>query len=142
MAIKIGNLPAIDQQSPSIGIGIGIPFLSTATSGSDSIFRINYTTADQIKSNMINYFLHIRGERPLNPDFGGRLHEFLFEQDSSFSNEVVKTYIQNEIVSLFPVVKLKEVKVISNSEYNIITIQISYSVFTSLNEFIELNIPL
>ena len=141
MAIRIGNLPAIDQQ-PAIGVGIGVPFLSTAISGSDALFRINYTTADQLKSNMINYFLHSRGERPLNPNFGSRIYEFLFEQDSPFYNEVLKTYVEDEIRLLFPAVKLKEVKVISNSEYNIVTIQISYSVFTSLDEFLELNIPL
>lgn len=141
MAIKIGNLPAIDQQ-PAIGVGIGVPFLSTAISGSDALFRINYTTADQLKSNMINYFLHSRGERPLNPNFGSRIYEFLFEQDSPSSNGILQTYIKEEINLLFPAVNLKEVKVISNSEYNIITIQISYSVFTSLDEFLELNIPL
>jgi phage baseplate assembly protein W len=141
MAIKIGNLPAIDQQ-PAIGVGIGVPFISTAISGSDSLFKINYTTAEQLKSNMINYFLHSRGERPLNPNFGSRINEFLFEQDSLSSNEILKTYIEDEIKSLFPAVNLQEVKIISNSDYNIITIQISYSVFTSLNEFIELNIPL
>jgi phage baseplate assembly protein W len=91
---------------------------------------------------MINYFLHSRGERPLNPNFGSRINEFLFEQDSLSSNEILKTYIEDEIRSLFPAVNLQEVKIISNSDYNIITIQISYSVFTSLNEFIELNIPL
>jgi phage baseplate assembly protein W len=141
MAIKIGNLPAIDQQ-PVIGVGVGIPFSSIAISGSDSVFRINYTTADQIKSNMINYFLYSRGERPLNPNFGSRINEFLFEQDYPNSNEILKKYIESEIISLFSSVKLKEVKVISNPEYHILTIQISYSVFTSLNEFIELNIPL
>jgi len=141
MAIKIGNLPAIDQQ-PTIGVGIGVPFISVAMSGSDSLFKINYTTAEQLKSNMINYFLYSKGERPLNPNFGSRINEFLFEQDSLPSNEILKTYIEDEIKSLFPAVNLQEVKIISNSDYNIITIQISYSVFTSLNEFIELNIPL
>lgn len=141
MAIKVGNLPAIDQQ-PAIGVGIGVPFVSTAISGSDALFKINYTTADQLKSNMINYFLYSRGERPLNPNFGSRIYEFLFEQDSLSSNEVLKLYIEDEIKALFPAVNLKEVKIISNSNYNIVTVQIFYSVFTSLNEFIELNIPL
>jgi len=141
MAIKVGNLPAIDQQ-PAIGVGIGVPFISTAISGSDALFKINYTTADQLKSNMINYFLYSRGERPLNPNFGSRIYEFLFEQDSLSSNEVLKLYIEDEIKALFPAVNLKEVKIISNSNYNIVTVQIFYSVFTSLNEFIELNIPL
>jgi hypothetical protein len=141
MAIKVGNLPAIDQQ-PAIGVGIGVPFISTAISGSDALFKINYTTADQLKSNMINYFLYSRGERPLNPNFGSRIYEFLFEQDSQSSNEILKLYIEDEIKALFPAVNLKEVKIISNSDYNIITVQIFYSVFTSLNEFIELNIPL
>ena len=61
MAIKVGNIPAFDQY-PTVGIGLSVPFQSTATSGSDAIFNINYTTAEQVKYNLINYFLTSKGE--------------------------------------------------------------------------------
>ena len=39
-------------------------------------------------------------------------------------------------------VKLKSVEIFQDTEYSLITVQIFYSVFTSVDEFIELNIPL
>jgi len=142
MAIEIGNLPAFDQ-TPVVGIGLAVPFISSATSGSDSLFSINYTTSEQIKSNMINYFLSGRGERVFNPNFGSRVKEFLFIQDEEQSLNTLKKYLEDEIKLIFPVVKLKEIKISSsNNSFPILEVQIFYSVFNSLNEFIELNIPL
>ena len=43
---------------------------------------------------------------------------------------------------VFPMVGLKEVKTSADPDYYSITIQIFYSVFSSLNESIEFNIPL
>lgn len=141
MAIEVGNIPALDQQKV-VGLGLAVPFLSSPTSGSDSLFKITYTTAEQIKYNMINYFLHSKGERILNPNFGSRIREFLFEPDSTQSNEILKKYIEDEINLIFPVVRLNNIYIESNPEYQVLTVRIFYSVFTSLNEFIELNIPL
>jgi hypothetical protein len=43
---------------------------------------------------------------------------------------------------VFPMVELKEVKASADPDYYSITIQIFYSVFSSLDESIEFNIPL
>jgi phage baseplate assembly protein W len=141
MAIEIGNIPALDQ-NPVVGIGLAIPFQSTATSGSDSIFRINYTTAEQVKYNMINYFLTNKGERVFNPNFGGDISRYVFEPNDPATTEILKKGIEDDIKLIFPMVKLKEVIVTSDPEYHNITVQIFYSVFSSLDEFIEFNIPL
>ena len=37
---------------------------------------------------------------------------------------------------------LKEIKIIADEDYYSVTIQIFYSVFSSLNEFVEFNMPL
>jgi phage baseplate assembly protein W len=141
MAIEVGNIPAFDQ-TPSVGIGLAVPFLSTATSGSDSVFRVNYTTAEQVKYNMINYFLTNRGERVFNPNFGGNIPRYVFEPNDPNTTETLKKSIEDDIALVFPMVKLKEVIPISDPEYYNLTIQIFYSVFSSLDEFIEFNIPL
>ncbi len=70
MAIEVGNIPAFDT-NPSVGIGLAVPFQSAAVSGSDSVFKINYTTSEQVKYNMINWFLTNKNERVFNPNFGG-----------------------------------------------------------------------
>lgn len=141
MAIKVGNIPAFDQY-PTVGIGLSVPFQSTATSGSDSIFNINYTTAEQVKYNLINYFLTSKGERVFNPSFGSNVQTFLFEQNDPSSLEILKKSIEEDINLVFSVIELKEIKIIADEDYYSVTIQIFYSVFSSLNEFVEFNMPL
>ena len=141
MAIKVGNIPAFDQY-PTVGIGLSVPFQSTATSGSDAIFNINYTTAEQVKYNLINYFLTSKGERVFNPSFGSNVQSFLFEQNDPSSLEILKKSIEEDISLVFSVIELKEIKVIADEDYYSVTIQIFYSVFSSLNEFVEFNMPL
>jgi hypothetical protein len=141
MAIKVGNIPAFDQY-PTVGIGLSVPFQSPATSGSDAVFNINYTTAEQIKYNLINYFLTAKGERIFNPSFGSNVQAFLFEQNDPSSLEILKKSIEEDISLIFPTIKLKEVKTIADEDYYSVTIQIFYSVFSSLNEFVEFNMPL
>lgn len=141
MAIEVGNIPAFDN-NPTVGIGLAIPFQSSAVSGSDSVFKINYTTAEQIKYNMINYFLTNKGERMFNPNFGGNISNYIFEPNNPSTTEILKKGIEDDIVLVFPMVKLKEVIVSSDPEYFYINVQIFYSVFSSLDEFIEFNIPL
>ena len=141
MAIKVGNIPAFDQY-PTVGIGLSVPFQSTANSGSDVIFNINYTTAEQIKYNLVNYFLTSKGERIFNPSFGSNVQAFLFEQNDPSSLEILKKSIKEDISLIFPMIELKEIKTMADEEYYSVTIQIFYSVFSSLNEFVEFNMPL
>jgi len=141
MAIEIGNIPAFDQD-PVVGIGLAVPFQSSAISGSDSVFRINYTTAEQIKYNMINYFLTSKGERVFNPNLGSNITGYVFEPNDPNTTEVLKKNIEDDIALIFPMVKLKKVTVTSDPEYHNMTAQVFYSVFSSLNEFIEFNVPL
>jgi len=141
MAIEIGNIPAFDQD-PVVGIGLALPFQSIAVSGSDSIFKINYTTAEQVKYNMINYFLTNKGERVFNPNFGGDISRYVFEPNDPSTTETLKKGIEDDIALIFPMVKLKEVIINASPEYSTIEAQIFYSVFSSLDEFIEFNIPL
>ena len=41
---------------------------------------LNYTTAKQIDTNLRNLILTIKGERPMQPDFGSDVYFLLFEQ--------------------------------------------------------------
>lgn len=141
MAIEIGNIPAFDQ-SPSKGLGLALPFKSSAVSGSDSVFKVNYTSADQVKFNIINWFLTNKGERMFNPNFGGNISSFLFEQNGPLVLEAIKKSIEDDIGLVFPMVDLKEVMVTENPDGYSIKVEIFYSVFSSVDQFIELNISL
>ena len=141
MAIEVGNIPAFDQ-IPSVGLGLALPFKSLAISGSDSVFKINYTSAEQVKFNMINWFLTNKGERVFDPNFGGDISTYLFEQNGPSVLETLKKSIEDDITLVFPMVELKEVIVTESLDGHTIKAQIFYSVFSSVDQFIELNIPL
>ena len=145
MAIEVGNIPAFDQESFK-GIGLSIPFKNSFTTGSadggDPVFKINYTTAEQIKYNLINYFLTRRGERIFNPNFGSQINNYLFEPNNPTTPKIIKDIVTEEIQIVFPVIKLKQINVDTNFDDYTLIIQIFYSVFSSLDESVELNIPL
>ena len=110
---------------PRIGIGVDIPF-----SGGD-VFTPNYTTQESIKNNLINYFLTNPGERPGNPQFGGGLRRFIFEQISTQNIDYLIEDIQTKISKEFPNVILNELNVeggTENTDNNNITVEIYYSV--------------
>ena len=72
MAFIIPNKFPIDTL-PDVAVGVSLPFSGKA------VFNQTFITKDQIKSNLINFFLTNRGERYLNPGFGGNLRATLFE---------------------------------------------------------------
>ena len=58
------------------GIGITLPIQL----GNTGYFEQGFDTLTQVKSNFINLILTRRGERVHQPEFGCRIHEYLFEQ--------------------------------------------------------------
>ena len=119
---------------PRVGIGVNIPF------NEGGVFTPNYTTAESIKSNLINYFLTNPGERPGNPTFGGGLREFIFSSISEDNLDFLKEDVSQKIVSQFPNVDVKELEVLSNPDNNEVTVQIYYAVVnTSIEDELVLN---
>ena len=122
---------------PRIGIGVDIPF-----TGGDN-YTPNYTTQESIKNNLINYFLTNPGERPGNPQFGGGLRRFIFEQISTQNIDYLIEDIQTKISREFPNVILNELNVdggAENTDNNNITVEIYYSVKnTGITDELTLN---
>jgi hypothetical protein len=75
----------------SQAIGIELPLNGPA------VFKSNYQTKDAIKNNLINFFLTNPGERYLNPELGGGLRAFIFEQ---ISNNSIQTLNEDITVKL------------------------------------------
>ena len=119
MAIKQTNIFPIDQQ-PRNAVGLAYPFSEFAVSGSatptgdvgigvSTPFKLNYTTKDQIKSNLTIFFTTNKGERPLNPNYGGGLKDIVFEQLTSNTFELVEKRIIDNLAIYFPEVDLKNI---------------------------------
>jgi phage baseplate assembly protein W len=119
---------------PRVGIGVDIPFIA------GGVFTPNYLSRQAVKNNLINYFLTNPGERPGNPEFGGGLRKFIFEQISTGTLEFLKEDVQTKIATQFPNIVLNNLNVLSNSDYNSVTVEIFYSIAnTGTNDNLTLN---
>ncbi len=120
----------IDRQA----IGVSIPFSNS------SVFNQTFNTADQTKSNLINYFLTNKGERILNPTYGGDLRSLLFEQITEETLSVLQQRLKTDIENKFPIVEIKNLVISPQPNLNIVNIILTYNVLNLKDEVIEINI--
>ncbi len=116
-------------------IGVRIPF------NKKGIFQYNYTTKDQIKSNLINLLLTSPGERYHEPSYGIGVRDILFEHNTD-SNEKIST-LKNRIdqnVSIhLPQIVVNHLSVTPNDK--LLNIKIEYIVLLD-NDTNEISITL
>ena len=98
MAFNQQQIFPIDLDN-SAAVGISLPFNGPA------VFKSNYQTKDAIKYNLINFFLTNPGERPLNPNFGGGLRDFIFEQISNDNIDFLLEDVSSKVGEYFPNVR-------------------------------------
>lgn len=151
MALKQTNIFPIDKQ-PRNAVGVAYPFstgfdqqkLQTIGFNSSSLagnipFKLNYTTSDQLKSNLITYFSTKKGERFLNPNYGSNISTYLFEQINQDTTNNIEQLIIDELTINFPQVDLKFIEVLQSIDENQIVVLLNYSVFNNEEETLEIN---
>jgi phage baseplate assembly protein W len=121
MAYGEKKIYPIDKK-PRVAIGVGIPF------NQPGVFSSTYLTKDAIKTNLINYFLTNKGERYLNPNFGGNLRAFIFQQITSGNTDFLKNDIQTQISLYFPSVIVNSLDVLQYEDNNSIIVELFYSI--------------
>ena len=120
----------IDRQA----IGVSIPFSNS------SVFNQTFTTADQTKSNLINYFLTNKGERLLNPNYGGNLRNFLFETITDETIIVLQKRLEEDISLKFPIIEINSLTVTPQDDQNLVLVKLVYNVLNLENEIIEIGV--
>jgi phage baseplate assembly protein W len=134
MPYNAQQIPPIDFR-PGRAVGVALPFNGPAC------FRSTFTTGEAIKANLIDYFLTNTGERPLNPTYGGNLRQYIFDQISTENLDGIKQDIQNKLAQNFPTVNVQRLDILSQPDYNIITVQIFYNVInTTISGELTLNL--
>jgi phage baseplate assembly protein W len=133
MAIILKN-KFVDDLNANQAIGVSIPFSST------SVFNQTFDTATQTKSNIINYFLTNKGERLLNPTYGGNLRNFLFETITPDALEVLQKRLREDIVLRFPIVEIKSLTINAIEDQNLINVTLIYNVLNLEDEVIEIGV--
>ena len=132
MAFEAQQIFPIDFNK-SAAVGVDLPF------NAPGVFRSNFTTKQAIKNNLINYFLTNRGERPLNPTFGGGLRAFIFEQIADDNLNSLEKIISADLKTYFPTTNIENIK-ISKSENNIISVSLDYSITnTNISDSLQID---
>ena len=100
------EIQPIDLQ-PKKALGVRLPFASVG-----SPFILNYTTKDQIKSNLINILLTNPGERFNEPLFGVGIYDQLFKQE--VNAETLKERIKRQTELFAPEVEVENLEISQN----------------------------
>jgi len=133
MAFRIPNKDPRDINARQ-AIGVSIPF------SSKSVFNQTFTTEDQIKSNLINYLLTNKGERILNPNYGGDLRSSLFNQDSKETISQLESKIVNDLKIYFPRVNIVNLIINPIPDQNLINVKLFFNIFNSNEQELNINI--
>ena len=116
-----------------IALGVALPFGPGLSN-----FKLNYTTLDQAKTNIINLLLTHKGERFMQPDFGTNLRRYLFQPNNNQIQGELKTEIMDAISFWLPYVKVQTMTVdnsIENIDQYKINITLTFSVTEDITEF-------
>ena len=116
-------------------IGVRVPFTKKG------VFEFNYTTKDQIKSNLINLLLTSPGERYHEPSYGVGLREILFDQNVETSERIstLKARIDQNIQFHIPQIEVNNLQV--TPEDKLLNVKIGYTILLD-NDTSEISITL
>ena len=143
----------------AVAIGVGLP-LSNATSGeyasitsgsavpleqqdqtlsttrkTGGVFSLNYTTSDQVRSNLKNLVLTSPGERPYHPNFGVGVYELLFDNATDDVLDELETRIVSQVAYWLPYVKVHDSNVTrAENNPNRVNIGITYSSYNNIDK--------
>ena len=121
MAIIIRNKFPVDTQAQK-AVGVDLPFSAPA------VFKSNYFTRDAIKYNLINFYSTKRGERVMNPLFGSRLQNLVFNNITEITDDSIRVIITDETNNYFPFVTLADINIQKQEDNNQYIITITYQV--------------
>ena len=96
--------------NPDIFIGLKLPF----NRDKSGLFGRTQTTLEQAGSNIKNLLLTAKGERVMQPDFGSRLRELLFEQYTEDLTTRIKQEIQEAMSTWLPYIVISSVDIIQD----------------------------
>jgi phage baseplate assembly protein W len=121
--------------NPNVAVGVNLPLNGPA------VFISNFTTKDAIKNNLINFFLTEPGERPLNPNFGGGLRAFIFEQIAEDNLYRIENRIETQLKTFFPGINITSLNILRDDDTNTLTVQLKYTVQnTNITDNLELEL--
>tara|TARA_Y100000593_G_C4298546_1_gene332034 strand:+ start:395 stop:940 length:546 start_codon:yes stop_codon:yes gene_type:complete len=134
-------MPLPIDLNKDVAVGISLPIQGSSRSG---YFNQTFTTLEQVSSNVINLLLTIPGERYMQPSFGSKLHEHLFEQFDQFVEEQIEDSITEAIQEWLPYVIIENLEVTDGgdltNEDSYHTIKVSLTISITADPETHMNI--
>jgi phage baseplate assembly protein W len=110
-------------------ISIKFPFRDDTING--KLFAMNTTSVDDVRSSLYFFLNTKKGERWYDPDFGTRLHEFIFDKNDGVTGLAIKNSLKEDVEKYFRNVKIEEITIDQSEETNKLAINIIFS-YTNL----------
>lgn len=118
------NINPLDFEE-NVALGVGLPMNASTGAGLSS----TYYTKDQIKANMTSLFSTRIGERVMQPLFGTKLWEYLFEpSNADLKSKKIFNEVKRAISVWIPYVTLKKIDFPVNRDEKRITVKIYYTI--------------
>lgn len=115
-------IPIVTRINPldlqNVVIGVSLPF--------NKPFNKTFSTAVQLKSNLINLILTNKGERVFNPQFGTNLRSILFEGINDTSETLIREQIVDNVNLFIPQIDVQNVSILQYPDTHLITISVTY----------------
>lgn len=86
--------------------------------------------AEAIKQSIMNILLTGRGERPFNPEFGGNLRAYLFENFDAVTQAAMENVIVNSLKNYEPRVRVDNIVIDDLSYRNALNISIDFTILS------------
>ena len=87
---------------------------------------------DAVKQSIKNLILTSRGERPFQPTLGSNVRALLFEPADYFTEFDLKEAIEETVLNFEPRVRLLNIDVTGEEDYNRFRVSIEFQMVTSL----------
>ena len=102
----------------NVAIGVRFPF------NAEGVFFPTYTTAEQVKSNLLSVLLTEPGERVYEPTYGVGIKQMLFEQSPNENN--LNEKINQQVNIHIPEITIVDTKVNFNEDEHILYVALTY----------------
>jgi len=112
MAIEIGNNLNNLEKKQNKFIGIKMPF--GKSDGAEGYFSSHTLTSDSIKEDLILLLNTNRGERLMQPTMGINLNEFLFENMTEDSINIIKSELIDMLGIWMPFIKIHNLEILTD----------------------------
>ena len=109
-------------------LGINLPIRQ----GTSGYFDQSFDVAQVSKNNLLMLLNTKKGERRMNPEYGSSLWEYLFENISDASTDIIEDIVRKDVAKWIPEIIIQSVDISQKNEnFNIYTINLVVSYYTN-----------